>query len=261
MYYINKIVGWVMSPMGLLFMGIACGAILKGVGRKGVGSRWLVVGGRWVIGLTLGVFWILGCGITTRVIGVGLEGEEIEGVGSRVEGVEAIVVLGGGVGIHEKCGRVELFGGADRVWTGVRLHKAYGVPIVLGGGMNEKIKPLMSDFGVPREAWSFVEDARNTEEEAKLIAERLAGSRDEGVGSKKLKICLVTSAWHMPRAKMLFERAGFEIVEGPCDYEMHYATERPIEFGDFFPSADAMAKNGWAVKEWVARAGYRLLRR
>lgn len=255
MYYINKIVGWVMSPMGMLFLGLLVGVVVRCRCRKV---------GNFLIGAVLVGFWILGCGITTRVIGVPLEGTE-ERWREEVEvdsGIEAVIVLGGGVGIHEKCGRVELFGAADRIWMGVRLHKAYGVPIVLGGGMNEKIEPLMSDFGVPREAWSFVESARNTEEEAKLIAERLVGSGQWVVGSeRKPKILLVTSAWHMPRAKMLFERAGFEIVEGPTDYEMHLAAEKPIEFGDFFPSVDAMAKNGWAVKEWVARAGYRLLRR
>ena len=37
---------------------------------------------------------------------------------------EAIIVLGGGVGAHEKCHAVELGPGADRVWQGARLYNA-----------------------------------------------------------------------------------------------------------------------------------------
>ena len=91
----------------------------------------------------------------------------------------------------------------------------------------------------------FFPKARNTEEEAQMIA--AAGFR---------RIRLVTSAWHMPRAKMLFERAGLEVVPAPTDYEMHYCTESPIKCLDFLPNADALWRNGVAVKEWVGRFGY-----
>lgn len=77
---------------------------------------------------------------------------------------------------------------------------------------------------------------------------------------RKPRVLLVTSAWHMQRARMLFERAGIEVVAVPTDYEMHFAAEESIAFGDFFPNADALARNSAAIKEWVARAGYSLLK-
>ena len=254
MYYVNKIVGWVMSPMGLLFLGLGFGMMLR---------RWRRVG-RVIIGLTLAGFWVLGCGITTRVIGIpleGREGEKIVGVGERGD---AIVVLGGGVGIHEQCGRVELFSGADRVWMGAKLWKKYQLPLILGGGADARIEPLLSDFGIPRKAWECTENARNTEEEARLIKEKLTHhcpTPTTPSNSAKPAVLLVTSAWHMPRAKMLFERVGFKVVPVPTDFEMHYVAEYPIEFGDFFPSADALLRNSEAVKEWVARIGYAVFRR
>ena len=70
------------------------------------------------------------------------------------------------------------------------------------------------------------------------------------------KILLVTSAWHMPRARMLFEHAGFEVVPVPCDFEMHFMAEEPVQLRDFFPSGDCLARNSWCVKEWVARFFY-----
>lgn len=252
MYYINKIVGWALSPMGMLFLGLGLGTGLRCL-RGSRRSRSL---GAWVIGVTLVAFWFLGTGIATRVIGVPLEGEEAPEIGTlQVGGYDAIVLLGGGMGVHEKCGRAEMFQGADRVWKAAKLWKAYhvegdGMKMTLSGGSAAKSTiPLLRDFGIEGDVFLMFEEARNTEEEARMIAE--AGIK---------RILLVTSAWHMPRARMLFERAGLEVVAAPCDYEMHYAAEEPLEIKDFFPSAEALMRNSAAIKEWVARAGYAVLK-
>ena len=70
------------------------------------------------------------------------------------------------------------------------------------------------------------------------------------------RIRLVTSAWHMPRAKTLFERAGLEVIPAPTDYEMHCFAELSPRPRDFVPSSDALNRNSFAVKEWVARFCY-----
>lgn len=236
--------------MGVLFLGLAFGFLLSRVER-------VERVGRGLIGVTLVGFWILGCGVTTRLVGVPLEGEEIPEAGTlQVGGYDAIVLLGGGMGAHKECGRAEMFSGADRVWKAAKLWKAYhaegdGMKLTLsGGGAAKSTIPLLRDFGVEGDVFLTFEEARNTQEEAKLIA--ATGIR---------RILLVTSAWHMPRAKMLFERAGLEVVEAPCDYEMHYVAEEPIEIKDFFPNAEALMRNSYAIKEWVARIGYAALRR
>ena len=187
---------------------------------------------------------------------------------------DAIVVLGGGMGVHAKCGRPEMFAGADRVWAAARLYRSGKAPrvIVTSAGGGPSTTGLLSDFGVPTNAIRCVGRARNTEEEAKDIV-RLFDSRDcltGGAGanqtikqSNNRTILLVTSAWHMKRAKMMFEKyaPGLEIVAAPTDYEMHGVAENPVEFADFLPNADALLRNGYAIKEWVARFGYALLRR
>lgn len=259
MYYINKIIGWALSPFGVLFLGLGVAWVMGMVRSEGANLRrtaiWRALS-KWVMGITLVAFWFLGTGIATRVIGVPLEGEETPEIGTlQVGGYDAIVLLGGGMGAHEKCGRAEMFQGADRVWKAAKLWKAYhvegdGMKMTLSGGSAAKSTiPLLRDFGVEGDVFLMFEEARNTEEEAKLIA---------AAGIKR--ILLVTSAWHMPRAKMLFERAGLEVVEATCDYEMHYAAEEPLKFRDFFPSADALHRNSDAMKEWVARIGYAVLR-
>ena len=266
MYYINKIVGWVASPLGLAFLGLCAGWLLRK--RGGL----LAVIGKWLAWLAVVFLWVMSCGVTTRLVGVGLEREWVrEGtMHGSIEGLpdaDAIVVLGGGVGSHEECHAPELYSSADRVWQGARLYNAMKsrVPDMkvycTGGGCEFAAVPLLTELGVPREAIWFSEDPRNTEEEANLIKSLMAGA-DGAMGPSRpaSRIYLVTSAWHMSRAKMLFDRVGFEVIPAPTDFEMNCAAESPIEFGDFMPSADALLRNSYALKEWVASFGYRVIR-
>ena len=315
MYYINKIVGWCLSPFGALFLGLGFAWLIGIAGRRRsdrLGGG-LVAVSKWLSVALLVMTWVMGCGITTRFVGASLEKDwEIAGRPhgdiSGLPNADAIIVLGGGMEAHQKCGAPEMYGAADRVWQGARLYKAGKAPVVVmsGPGVIESTAPLLRDFGVPEEALRTFPTARNTEEEAKGIREMLERServkRSEGVGelgveelgvgelgveelgvrelrveelragtsdspthplthSPTFKVLLVTSAWHMSRAKLLFDRAGFDVVPAPTDFEMSCALERPVKFEDFFPSAEALMRNSYAVKEWVGNAGYRLLRR
>ena len=268
MYYINKIVGWVLSPLGVLFLGLCFGWMLRRRGGR------LGCVGAWVIGLSIAFLWLMSCGITTRLVGVGLERPwEHDGVmhGSiaGLPDADAIIVLGGGVGAHEKCHAPELYSGADRVWQGARLYNAMKsrVPglrvFCTGGGCEYAAVPLLADLGVPRETIWFSEEPRNTQEEASLIKEMICGE-DDAMGSSsptQPRILLVTSAWHMSRAKMLFDRVGFDVIPAPTDFEMNCVAENPVGFGDLIPAPDALLRNSYALKEWVARFGYWVLGR
>lgn len=266
MYYINKIVAWVFSPFGILFLGLGFAWLVRIVGglRNDKIGLCLTCTSKWVAGGVLLITWIMACGITTRVIGVALEGEWAKegcrhGECDDIPNSDAIVVLGGGMGVHKKCGVPEMFGSADRVWQGAKLHKAGKAPIVVMSGPDvmNSTAPLLHDFGIPEEALLAFSDARNTEEESKMIYAAIGSG---GSGTKP-RILLVTSAWHMSRAKLLFERVGFDVVPAPTDFEMSYVLEQPIRVGDFLPSADAFIRNSYAVKEWVSNIGYRLFRR
>lgn len=261
MFYINKIVGWVLSPLGILFLGLALAWAARGASLKFKVQGLKFKVHRWIIGLTLAFVWLMGCGITIRLIGMPLEVDEIDLM--TLPRADAIVLLGGGMGVHEKCGRPEMFAGADRVWAAAQLYKAGKSPIVFVTGTNSMASTsgLLADFGVPTNVLRSVNGARNTEEEAKGI-ERLGVQMFRRLDGLRPKVLLVTSAWHMPRAKMMFEKyaPGLEIIAAPADYEMHGVAESPIEFGDFLPNAEALARNSYVLKEWVARIGYALLR-
>ena len=287
MYYLNKIIGWALSPLGLLFLGLGFAWALRLLSRlfrssdqkvevdetghfnarpvgMTKGELRCLTASRWVIGLTVGFMWIMSCGVTTWLVGVGLEKRwsqdgvmhgSIEGLPSA----DAIVVLGGGMGAHKQCHAPEMFGSADRVWQGARLYKAGLSSRVFctGGGCEDATVPLLVDLGVPREAIRFSEEPRNTEEEAALIKDKLLGpSSTPDVNSSKPKVLLVTSAWHMNRAAALFEHVGFEVIPAPTDFEMSYILEYGFGISDLFPSVDALMRNTYAVKEWVARFCY-----
>ena len=195
--------------------------------------------------------------IMTWVVGVPLEREFL--VDGRVPMVETfpesdvIVLLGGSMGIETNLSSyAEMWPSADRVWQSARLYKAGKAPIVIatGNGAIDTTLPLLKDFGLPGGIVSF-HDARNTEEEAKLV---------ERMGYKK--ILLVTSAWHMKRARLMFEKyaPSVEVVCAPADFENSIVAARPFSFSDFLPDPGAFMGNSVALHEWVGIVGYRLFR-
>ena len=247
MYYINKIVGWVISPLGAGFIGAAICWVLWRLKYRRT-SRTLA----WLLVASL---WFLSTGLAIRLIGVPLEyGSEYIGIIPKYCGdirglpkADAICVLGGGVGYHENCHASEMNLSSDRVWQGARLYRAGLAPKVICTSKDTSYStaPLLEELGVPQDAIICLEEPRNTEEEAATIA---------SYGVKK--ILLVTSAWHMKRSKSLFTHAGFEVIEAPTDYEMSMVAESPVKFADFLPNADALLRNTYAIKEWIARLGY-----
>ncbi len=274
MYYINKIVGWLISPLGLMFLGTFAGMLMRLAGARAAKrnpecarAAVLAKAGAWLIGLSLAFLWVMSMGVTIRFIGVPLERpwERAGTMHGSIDGLpdaDAVVILGGGAGSHKECHASELFSGADRVFCGARLYNTKkssrpGLKVFCtGGGCEDSTLPVLLELGVPRESVWFSEEPRNTEEEARLIGETLRSG-----DSAKPRIYLVTSAWHMSRAKMLFDRVGFDVVPVPTDFEMCSFAECELAASDFLPSADALFRNSYAMKEWIARFGYSIFRR
>ena len=268
MYYINKIVGFMLNPLFVLLVGLGIAWLVRALGsRFKVQRAWVHRIPAWIAGLSLAFTWFMGTGIATRLIGVPLEVAEVDLM--TLPKADAIVLLGGGVGLHQTSGHPELFSSADRVWAAARLYKAGKAPVMFVTGTNNlaSTSGLLADFGVPTNALRSVAGARNTEEEAKGIFRMFECSNDReegkvGDATAKPRILLVTSAWHMTRAKAMFEKyaPGLEVIAAPTDYEMSYSIEDGIGLGAFIPAPEAMFHNMYALKEWVARFGYAVFR-
>ena len=128
-----------------------------------------------------------------------------------------------------------------------------GWPVLITGGpvgfkqppVAEMMAALFNDaFGLPtmwREA-----NAVNTCENARLSSDIL---RKADIPAAYV----VTHAWHMPRALLSFERAGYPVVPAPVHSDAHEI--RGIS--DFLPHASAWMRSFYAIHEWIGLLAYR----
>jgi uncharacterized SAM-binding protein YcdF (DUF218 family) len=168
---------------------------------------------------------------------------------------QAIVILGAGsyANAPEYGGDTVNELALERLRLGARLARASGLPIAVTGGAPSGGRPegesmreaLTADFGV-KVRW-VESQSRDTAENAAYLAPMLA--RD-GI----IRIALVTHAFHMPRARALFEQAGLQVVPAPTRYFSAAAEGGPLGmFGDWLPGLKALRLSHFAAHEWLGR--------
>lgn len=232
-------------PPGLLILALAAGlAVLRGHPRTGRGL---------ITGSTIGLY-VLAMPITATFLLQQWEAPVLDA--ELLKKAQAIVVIGGG-----KYAQAPEYGG-DTVaaMTLVRLRYAAvlqrrtGLPVLVSGGSPEGSitdeastmrRTLEQEFAVPVR-WSEGHSA-NTLENARLTRELL---RKDGIR----RIGLVTHAWHMPRARLAFEHAGFEVVSAPTAH----ATRHPLALTHFLPDASALLDSALFFREVIGTVWYRL---
>lgn len=244
MYLVNKLVFFFLNPLTLALVWLLVACFVKKLRR-------------WVIVCAFVWLWFWSCGIAGRFIGLPLEREWPVVAAENQPVADAIVVLGGGVS-QQRDGfpTPDLKQGADRAWYAARLYNAGKAPIVIpSNSCAEKCdNVLLMDLGVPKSAIKIETAARNTEENAKFVADMLGEGKT---------VLLVTSAWHMRRAVMMFRRyaPGLEVIPAATDFEALSGFSPSISWKDFQPDAGALAGNVSMFKELVGYWGYRFLRK
>lgn len=166
----------------------------------------------------------------------------------------AIVILGSGLvtDAAEYGGDTATDRTLIRTRYGAALARQYGLPVLVTGGRPLKASRseaevmagiLQHEFGVAvrwQEAASM-----DTAENAALSAALLKTADIR-------RIVLVTHAFHMPRARRLFEQAGLEVIPAPTAFFSHQqSTWEPIEF---LPQAYALRTSYYALHEWLGLA-------
>jgi uncharacterized SAM-binding protein YcdF (DUF218 family) len=173
--------------------------------------------------------------------------------------VDGIVVLGGGFegAINQMRGGYEMNSGGDRYVEAVALARRYPeARIVVSGGTGELILAGEGDaataprffaaLGIPADRLVLENKSRNTYENA-VFAQALVKPKP---GETWL---LVTSAFHMPRAKALFDKAGFPTIPWPTDYRT--SGQEGIGFFTDNP-ADSLQTTTMAIREWIGLLAY-----
>lgn len=181
---------------------------------------------------------------------------------------DAAVVLGGVVDAAESDGwQIEMNDNAERVVAAARLyHEGRVDKIYLSGGSGDLhfpeareaplLKRLLEGMGVPTAAIVVEDRSRNSFENAAFVKPLLAAG-----GVKRC--VLISSALHMPRARAIFEKAGFN---GPGQIGMDAlavdSLRQAVVFPEsFIPNAQAVTTNSRVLKEIIGFAGYRVLGR
>jgi uncharacterized SAM-binding protein YcdF (DUF218 family) len=140
-----------------------------------------------------------------------------------------------------------------RLRYGAWVQRQTGLPLLVSGGtlpsggvrIAVAMRSVLEDeFHVPV-AW--IEDrSQDTWENARFSAAIL-----DRHGIRR--VLLVTHAWHMPRARDAFERAGLEVVAAPTGF-----TDRPtLTPNSLIPSAPALAASYYALYEMLGAVYYR----
>jgi uncharacterized SAM-binding protein YcdF (DUF218 family) len=206
--------------------------------------------------LALLTLWALSLPVNSDTLWRALEQHAVRPSADGVAPAQAIVVLSGMARtVQSETGPINEWADAsDRFWAGLELYQAGKAPRLLftGGKLPwEKTTQTEGDwlseqaiqFGVPAAAITLTSNVQNTADEAKAVAQLLP----------KGSIILVTSAFHMPRSRMLFEAEGLRVTAFPVDFQV---SERHLTLMDFLPSAGALSTSSLAIREWLGRFYY-----
>ena len=214
---------------------------------------------RWPIVVALVLLWAASTPIVSNLLMCAVEDWRVRQVTSDAPNADAIVVLSFSIRAVPDDATSFEFDDFDRFLGGFDLYKAGKAPrLIFTGGWNpwKPNLPLVGDvliarardFGVPASALSTTGKASNTEQEAAGVAELLGVGKTPAVPH----ILLVTSAYHMSRAEMLFLRAGLEVIPFPVDFQ----TKLGITPRSFIPSGGALQQTDTALKEIYGRVYY-----
>ncbi len=176
---------------------------------------------------------------------------------------DAIVVLGGMLEIVEGAPYGEWNKAADRFEGGIELYRAGKAPLLI---FTAGWIPWKPDFppegvlvakraellGIPRKAIRVTEKVQNTADEAAAISRMIPPKQP-----KKATVLLVTSAYHMRRSRMLFERADFHVIPYPVDFG--FERDTPLTVMHFIPKAEALERSESALREFIGYAYYKIL--
>jgi uncharacterized SAM-binding protein YcdF (DUF218 family) len=167
---------------------------------------------------------------------------------------DAIVILGSGLisDTPEYGGDTANERTLIRSRYGAMLAWRYDLPVLVTGGRppgNERSEAeVMSDIL----AQEFGVEVRWQEGASMDTAENAAFSahilKDAGIH----RVVLVTHAFHMPRARLLFEQAGLEVVPAPTAFFSHQGFDWLPS--DFLPQPKALQISYYALHEWLGMA-------
>ena len=242
MIYLHKILPIFVLPIMLVIIVILIG---------------LIKNKKKLIYIAIGVLYILSTPIFSNNFFQLVEGSEYRKPISAIDSADAIVVLGGMLGINEVGDSTYIeWGDPDRFFGGIALFKAGKASKLIFTGSKlpwdkakktegEVLKEYAISNGIPNEKILVTKDVENTADEAAAVKELISPSK---------KILLVTSAYHMYRAQQVFDKQGFIVIPYKVDYIA--SKNKYITVLDFIPSAKNLQLAETGIREIIGRLFY-----
>lgn len=203
------------------------------------------------------IFLIITNPIFSNLLMINLENEFPPRQIDTLEAADGIVVLSGMIGQIEKNGvNIIEWGRPNRYFAGIELYRSGKAPKLFFTGGSTPIDPegfLEGEFlkkkaiidGIPPQNIFVTDISYNTEQEAISLTKVLY----------KKNIILVTSSFHMNRAKFIFESYGYNVHPFPVDF---MSTESKLSIMHLLPSVDALSKIDLYIRENIGRIFYNL---
>jgi uncharacterized SAM-binding protein YcdF (DUF218 family) len=246
MLFLHKFLPLIVSPLGLVVFFLLISILVQRRGPAVVGLLVLLVS---ALPLTADRLW------------EALEADYPYRPIESVEPADAVVVLSGGFEwLHTEDGVVYQWSDSStRFFTGLDLLEARKAPLIIftrGQNPWTNLPPVGDQLakravttGIQEDQILLTGTVTNTADEADEVRSLM-----DFVGMKR--VILVTSSYHMPRAVMLFDRAGVETVPYPTDFRHGGG---PTDWRDWVPSAGGLHKTSEGVRELIGRLYYRVM--
>jgi len=244
MIYLHKILPLLVSPLSIVLIIILIGTFFK---SKKIS----------LLGLLILIFCSVPI-ISNKLIFYLEKDYSLQSV-KDVTKADAIVVLSGMISTINSKEKLsyEFNDSIDRILSGIDLFKEDKasfliltngkMPWSVGIPEGEYLKDFSIKYGIPEDRILLTDNVQNTDQEAISVKKLLK--------TNEANIILVTSAFHMPRAKKVFEAANIKVIPFAVDFKTPI---KKITIMDFIPSANSLKDTSHFFREMIGRLYYNL---
>jgi len=244
MIYLHKILPLLVSPLSIVLIIILIGTFFK---SKKIS----------LLGLLILIFCSVPI-ISNKLIFYLEKDYSLQNV-KDVTKADAIVVLSGMISTINSKEKLsyEFNDSIDRILSGIDLFKEDKasfliltngkMPWSVGIPEGEYLKDFSIKYGIPEDRILLTDNVQNTDQEA-ISVKKL-------IKTNEANIILVTSAFHMPRAKKVFEAANIKVIPFAVDFKTPI---KKITIIDFIPSANSLKDTSHFFREMIGRLYYNL---
>jgi len=244
MIYLHKILPLLVSPLSIVLIIILIGTFFK---SKKIS----------LLGLLILIFCSVPI-ISNKLIFYLEKDYSLQSV-KDVTKADAIVVLSGMISTIKTKEKLsyEFNDSIDRILSGIDLFKEDKasfliltngkMPWSVGIPEGEYLKDFSIKYGIPEDRILLTDNVQNTDQEAISVKKLLK--------TNEANIILVTSAFHMPRAKKVFEAANIKVIPFAVDFKTPI---KKITIIDFIPSANSLKDTSHFFREMIGRLYYNL---